>query len=65
MFVMVMLMKEKKVEMGRLTFNIEKSVKTRIQQLALDKETTITDLCVEWITDGLEKETGQQQLDVE
>lgn len=62
---MVLLMKAKKVEMGRLTFNIEKSVKTRIQQLALDKETTITDLCVEWIIDGLEKETGQQQLDVE
>lgn len=65
MCVMVLLMKAKKVEMGRLTFNIEKSVKTRIQQLALDKETTITDLCVEWIIDGLEKETGQQQLDVE
>ena len=51
--------------MARLTFNIEKSVKTRIQQLALDKETTITDLCVDWIEKGLEKETGQQELDVE
>ena len=65
MCVMVVLMKAKKVEMGRLTFNIDKGTKTRIQQLALDKETTITDLCVEWIIDGLEKETGQQQLDVE
>lgn len=50
--------------MARLTFNIEKSTKTRIQQLALDKETTITDLCVEWINIGLEKETGQQELDM-
>ena len=54
-----------KVEKARITFLVEKSLKTRIQQLALDKETTITDLCVEWIIDGLEKETGQQQLDVE
>lgn len=53
------------MEVARITFNIDKSIKTRIQQLALDKETTITDLCVEWITKGLEKETGQQQLDVE
>lgn len=48
----------------RITFNIDKSTKTRIQQLALDKETTLTDLCVEWIEQGLEKETGQQQLNV-
>ena len=53
------------MEMARLTFNIDKGTKTRIQRLALDKETTITDLCVEWIEQGLEKETGQQQLDVE
>lgn len=53
------------MEMARITFNIDKGTKTRIQQLALDKETTLTDLCVEWINDGLEKETGQQQLDVE
>lgn len=50
---------------ARLTFNIDKDVKTRIQQLALDKETTITDLCVEWIMVGLEKETGQQKLEIE
>ena len=50
---------------ARLTFNIDKGTKTRIQQLALDKETTITDLCVEWIKKGLEDETGQQQLDIE
>ena len=53
-----------KMKMARLTFNIEKSTKTRIQQLALDKETTITDLCVEWIEKGLDKETGQQELDM-
>lgn len=52
------------MKMARLTFNIEKSTKTRIQQLALDKETTITDLCVEWIEKGLDKETGQQELDM-
>lgn len=53
------------MEMARLTFNIDKGTKTRIQQLALDKEKTITDLCVEWIKNGLEKETGQQELEVE
>ncbi len=53
------------MEMARITFNIDKGVKTRIQQLALDKETTLTDLCVEWIEKGLENETGQQQLNVE
>ena len=52
------------MEMARITFNIDKSTKTRIQQLALDKETTITDLCVEWIKIGLEKETGQQELEI-
>lgn len=49
----------------RLTFNIDKDVKLRIQRLALDRETTTTDLCVEWITEALERETGQQKLDVE
>lgn len=53
------------MEMARLTFNIDKGTKTRIQQLALDKEKTITDLCVEWIKVGLEKETGQQELEIE
>ena len=55
------------VEMAksRLTFNIDEDVKIRIQHLALDKKTTITDLCVEWITDALEKETGQTKLEVE
>lgn len=53
------------MEVARITFNIDKGTKTRIQQLALDKETTLTDLCVGWITKGLESETGQQQLDVE
>lgn len=50
---------------SRLTFNIDEDVKIRIQHLALDKKTTITDLCVEWITDALEKETGQTKLEVE
>ena len=49
---------------ARITFNIDKDVKTRIQQLALDKETTLTDLCVEWIEKGLQKETNQTKLDV-
>ena len=52
------------MDTARITFNIDKSTKTRIQQLALDKETTITDLCVEWIKQGLEKETGQQELEI-
>lgn len=50
---------------ARLTFNIDEDVKTRIQHLALDKKTTITELCVEWIEKGLENETGQQKLNVE
>ena len=45
-----------KMATARITFNIDKDVKTRIQQLALDKETTLTDLCVEWIEKGLQKE---------
>ena len=53
------------MEVARITFNIDKGTKTRIQRLALEKETTLTDLCVEWIEQGLEKETGQQQLNVE
>lgn len=52
------------MEVARMTFNVDKNIKTRIQQLALDKETTLTDLCVEWIEQGLEKETGQQKLDM-
>ena len=54
-----------KVEKARITFLVEKSLKTRIQQLALNQETTLTDLCIDWIEKGLEKETGQQKLDVE
>lgn len=53
-----------KMATARITFNIDKDVKTRIQQLALDKETTLTDLCVEWIEKGLQKETNQTKLDV-
>ena len=53
------------MEIARITFNIDKSTKTRIQQLALDKETTLTDLCVEWIEKGLENEIGQQKLEIE
>ena len=53
-----------KVEKARITFLVEKSLKTRIQQLALNQETTLTDLCIDWIEKGLEKETGQQKLDV-
>lgn len=49
---------------ARLTFNIEKDIKQRIKQLALDRETTTTDLCVKWISEGLEKETGQTKLDM-
>ena len=52
------------MEQTRLTFNIEKDIKQRIKQLALDKETTTTDLCVKWISDGLEKENGQRKLDI-
>lgn len=54
-----------KVEKARITFLVEKSLKTRIQQLALNQETTLTELCIEWIEKGLEKETGQQQLEIE
>ena len=44
------------MEMARITFNIDKSTKTRIQQLALDKETTVTNLFNDWIIEALEKE---------
>lgn len=54
-----------KVEKARITFLVEKSLKTRIQQLALNQETTLTDLCIDWIEKGLEKETGQQKLEME
>ena len=53
-----------KVEKARITFLVDKSIKARIQQLALNQETTLTDLCVEWIEKGLEKETGQQELEI-
>lgn len=56
---------KKKVEKTRITFLVEKSLKTRIQQLALNQETTLTDLCIDWIEKGLEKETGQQKLEIE
>lgn len=54
-----------KIEKARITFLVDKDIKTRIQQLALNKETTLTDLCVEWISEALEKETGQTKLNIE
>ena len=43
----------------QVCFNLEESIIKRVKQLALDKETTATELYTEWITDGL-KDNGIQ-----
>lgn len=40
----------------KVTFNINKNVKKQVKQMALDKETTATDLYNEWIIEGMKKE---------
>lgn len=47
----------------RMTFNIDESLKYQVQKLALDKNTTTTDLVTKWIKEALEKENGQTTLD--
>ena len=49
--------------MKRITFNVDAPLKYQIQKYALEKELTLTDVCVEWIKQGLERETEQQTLD--
>lgn len=46
----------------RINFFIDEDVHLQVKQLALDKKTTATALYTEWIKNGLDKETNQNDV---
>lgn len=40
----------------RVVFNMDSNLKRQVKQLALDKNTSATQLYVQWIKEGLKKE---------
>lgn len=47
----------------QVCFNIEESIIKQVKQMALDNDTTATELYTKWIKNGIEKETSQTKLD--
>lgn len=46
---------------NRVTFNLDKEMHFRLKKLALQKNTNVTNILVEWITENLDKE--EKKLD--
>lgn len=47
----------------QVCFNLEENLIKQVKQLALDKDTTATEIYTQWIINGLKKETSQTSLD--
>lgn len=47
----------------KISFNIDKDTRKQVKQIALDKETTATELYNKWILEGIKRETKQARLD--
>lgn len=46
---------------NRVTFNLDKELHIKLKQLALDKNTNVTTILVNWITENLDKEEMKQK----
>ena len=46
---------------NRVTFNLDKELHLKLKQLALDKNTNVTTILVNWITENLDKEEMKQK----
>lgn len=50
-------------EKANVSFKLDKSIKKQVQLIAIEKETTATELYTKWILAGIKKETNQSTLE--
>lgn len=53
-----------KEEKANVSFKLDKSIKKQVQLIAIEKETTSTELYTKWILAGIKNELNQTELEL-